>query len=219
MKIKINLKIFIFLLIFILTNQIKIYAIIMLFALIHEFGHLFMGLFVGFRPESISITPFGFSIDFKVESYNYNNKIKKGKIISLKKILISLAGPLVNILFCIYYIIIQKSYIFNIDTYNLIYANILLAIFNLIPIYPLDGGRILKEIINIFYGLEDSYKFTRMVSKISIIFLTAISSVAILIFKNISIIIILVYLWYLAIKTNKQFELKEKIIKKIKALN
>lgn len=40
MQIKINLKIFIFLILFILTNQIEIYGILMLFATVHELGHL-----------------------------------------------------------------------------------------------------------------------------------------------------------------------------------
>lgn len=79
MQIKINLKIFLFFIIFIITKQIKIYAIIMLFALIHELGHLAMGIVLGFKPESISIIPTGFSIKFKADSTNYNTEIKKRK--------------------------------------------------------------------------------------------------------------------------------------------
>ena len=40
MRFRIDLKIFIFLIIFYFTKQIEIYAMIMLFALIHELGHL-----------------------------------------------------------------------------------------------------------------------------------------------------------------------------------
>ena len=40
MKFKIDLKIFIFLLLFYFTRQIKIYSIMMLFGIIHELGHL-----------------------------------------------------------------------------------------------------------------------------------------------------------------------------------
>lgn len=40
MQIKVNLKIFIFLILFILTNQVEIYGLLMLFATVHELGHL-----------------------------------------------------------------------------------------------------------------------------------------------------------------------------------
>ncbi len=42
MSIKIDLKIFLFVILFWLTSQIEIYAILMIFALIHELGHLFV---------------------------------------------------------------------------------------------------------------------------------------------------------------------------------
>lgn len=40
MRLKIDLKIFIFLILFYFTRQIKIYSVMMLFCIIHEFGHL-----------------------------------------------------------------------------------------------------------------------------------------------------------------------------------
>ena len=40
MSIKIDLKIFLFAILFWLTSQIKIYAVLMIFALIHELAHL-----------------------------------------------------------------------------------------------------------------------------------------------------------------------------------
>ena len=46
MNIKLDLKIFIFIAIFILTQNINIYAILMFFGLIHELGHLLCGLLV-----------------------------------------------------------------------------------------------------------------------------------------------------------------------------
>lgn len=52
MRIRINLKIFLFVLIFILTKQIKIYGILMLFAFIHELGHMLVGILLGFKPEN-----------------------------------------------------------------------------------------------------------------------------------------------------------------------
>ena len=77
MRFRIDLKIFIFLIIFYFTKQIEIYAMIMLFALIHELGHLLAGILMGMKPEKIELMPFGVSIAFKIEPNDYNKKIKK----------------------------------------------------------------------------------------------------------------------------------------------
>ena len=64
MKFRIDLKIFIFLIIFYFTKQIEIYSILMLFALVHELGHLLAGLLVGMKPEKLELMPFGVAISF-----------------------------------------------------------------------------------------------------------------------------------------------------------
>lgn len=217
MQIKINLKIFIFLLIFILTRQIKIYALIMVFAFIHELGHLLAGIFMGLKPQSLEVAPYGFSISFKTDYYNYNIRLKKANILSLKRMVIAIAGPITNLFIIIItyiYSIINK----NIDFTNIemiIYSNILIFVFNMLPIYPLDGGRIIKEIIYIFKGLEQSYTYTNAISNMFIIILTIISSFAILIYKNIAIVVIIIYLWIIVIKENRYIENKRKIFRSI----
>ena len=77
MRFRIDLKIFILVILFFITNQIKIYAMIMLFAMIHEFGHLLAGILLGMKPAKIEIRPFGVSIDFDIKGKDYNVKIKK----------------------------------------------------------------------------------------------------------------------------------------------
>ena len=101
MRFRIDLKIFIFLIIFYFTKQIEIYAMIMLFALIHELGHLLAGLLMGMKPEKIELMPFGVSISFKIKVEEYNKKIKKGNMLEIKKILVALAGPLTNFIIII----------------------------------------------------------------------------------------------------------------------
>ena len=209
MRITIDLKIFLFALIFVITKQIEFYAILMIYAVIHELGHLFWGLILKLKPEAFSITPFGLQISFKAEPNLYNTKIKNGTKLCLKRMSLALAGPLTNFIIALILIILN-----NIDLYKnsiffgevAIYANILIGIFNLIPIYPLDGGRILKEIINIRSGMKKSYYYINKISNITMICLMFISSILLLYIHNIAILIILAYLGYLVIRQNKIYK-------------
>ncbi len=200
MQIKVNLQMFLFTIIFILTHQIELYALIMLFAFIHEVGHIVMGLILKLKPKYLNIMPFGFTVTF--ETYEYR------KLLEIKKIIIALAGPIVNIIiaFVISFVNI------NIDLKLLIiYSNIAIAMFNLIPFYPLDGGRILKSFIKI--NSADSIKVDKIVNKISnvlLIIITIVSSFAIIYIKNIAVLFIIIYLWILNIIENKRFNLKKR---------
>ena len=166
-----------------------------------SFGHIFAGLLLKLKPKKLSIMPFGLAVTF--ESYEYK------KLIETKKIIIAFAGPLTNILISIGLLFIHMDQDLK---QIMIYSNILVALFNLIPIYPLDGGRILKGLIIKKY--DDNIKSDILVNKISnilVISLTAISSILILYLKNISILFVIIYLWILIIRENKRINLKKKI--------
>lgn len=214
MKIRINLKIFLFILIFILTKQIKIYGILMLFAFIHELGHMLVGILLGFKPGKLEIMPYGVSVGFNVKCEDYNKKIKNGNMLSIKKLIIALAGPLTNFIITIIFLMANIKF-FGIERELVIYSNILIGIFNLIPIYPLDGGRVIKNILHIILGLQNSYKYTNQISKITICLLTGICSIAILYIKNVALLLILGYLWYLVILENRKYNRKMQILNNI----
>ena len=197
MQIRINLQIVVFILIFILKNQIKLYSMLMGFGFIHECAHILMGLLLGLKIQSLSIMPFGFNINFKD-----NAEIKKH---NCKKILIAAAGPMLNFLIAVILIFVKQTPTIQ----NIIYLNILIGGFNLFPIYPLDGGRILKTILKIkkLKAEEVSYK----ISKTVVIIITAISSVLILYYKNFIILFVIAYLWIITIKNEKEYRIKKRI--------
>ena len=221
MSIKIDLKIFLFFFLFLLTSQIEMYILLMAFAIIHELGHLAMGLILKFKPEEIRLTPVGLQIKFIVNSEEYNKKIKKVNKLNIKKAIIALSGPIINLIILSIVAIISK---FNFNLQNLyiyqiiIYANFLIAMFNLLPIYPMDGGRFLNEIMKILVGNKKAYKITYIVSKTILIVLTALSSILILYIHNISIIIILIYLWYLEIMEIRKYHRKKNIEKIVQSI-
>ena len=210
MKIKIDFKIFLLAFIFILTKQIHIYMLTMIFALIHELGHILLGILLGFKLEKIQIVPAGIAISFNINFSDFNKKLGKSNMLELKKILIALAGPLVNTIIIIITLYLKIGMIKKL---NIIYVNMLIGLFNLLPIYPLDGGRILKGTLNILVGRKNTLK---IIDKISIIVLSIITIFSITILKynmNLGLIFIIIYLWIITIKKAKIHKQKYKIYK------
>ena len=208
MKFKIDLKIFIFLIIFLLTRQIEVYATIMFFAIIHELGHLLAGVLLGMKPEKMEIKPYGISISFKILYDDYNKKIKQGNLLEIKKIIVALAGPITNA------IIVLSTWKIEMGVFNkilIIYSNILLILFNLLPIYPLDGGRILNGILHIQFGKRKAEKYINSISFVCLVLLTLVGSILVYSLKNISIFLIIVCLWAMYIKQDLIYRRRNKI--------
>lgn len=136
---------------------------------IHEFAHAFTADHLGDpTPRSqdrVSLNPlkhldplgslmllligFGWGKPVPFDPYNLKNPRRDAAIISL-------AGPASNIVLAIAISTISKFFIpFLLPViYPLIYINIVLAIFNLIPIHPLDGQKILTGILPRHLSLE-----------------------------------------------------------------
>ncbi len=187
--------------VFILTGQIEIYAVLMFFALIHELSHMASGILLGLKPKTLEIMPFGLSVIF--ETY------ESRKMVNLKKIIIASSGPIVNMIIAIVTFAINKN------LSSIIYSNIIIAFFNLLPIYPLDGGRILKLSLKNKYKYDKVEDITNKVSNATIIVITCLSSVLVLLWQNIGLVFVIAYLWLIMIKENKRSQLHKKIYNEI----
>lgn len=210
MRFKIDLKIFLFLIIFYFTKQIYLYALIMIFAFIHELGHLFAGILTGMKPEKLEIKPYGVSVSFKLFPKDYNSKIGLGNRLEIKKIIIALAGPLTNALIILVVAMLEIQTSLKL---LVIYSNILLIIFNLLPIYPLDGGRIIKSVVHIILGKKNAEKYINNVSFISLIIITFISSILVYKLENIAIFLIVIVLWIMYLREDIKYKRRMEIYK------
>ena len=206
MKLRIDLKIFIFLIVFYFTKQLTFYAFTMIFCILHELGHLVAGAILNFDVNKIELMPWGISIEFNLKINDYNKRILKANILEIKKVIIAIAGPLVNI-----FLVILFSNIEIVFKETIIYSNLAIVLFNILPIYPLDGGRILKGVLKLTKGKRKSEKYTNLISNILIISITIFCGFYIYVFKNISIIVVLTYLWVIIIIENKRYKIKNKL--------
>lgn len=184
MKIEIDLKVILLMLIFLLTSQIEVYGIFIFFIFLHELAHILVGLLLGFKVSSISMNIFGFSTQL------YTYKTRKAYI----RIITYLAGPIFNLICALsfYFSNLQNELVLNV-----IYTNLVLCVFNLFPILPLDGGKILKEVLKSFLGNKNASVIMNTVTKVFLIAISAIYSIAILKIKNFAILFLIIYLWYL----------------------
>lgn len=127
-------------------------------AVLHESGHLFWLLISGDKPQKIEFGLFGLSVvrsnDMKL---NYKNEM-----------ISAFFGPLVNIVIAfvcfIFYIFLKSDLLVTV-----ISVNIFLAIFNLMPVFGLDGGRILEFYLLNKMSPDKCEKIIRIVSTVIIL--------------------------------------------------
>lgn len=114
---------------------------------IHELAHSLVARWFGREPKSITLLPIGGVAT-----------IDRMPTKPAQEIAISIVGPATNILIAIVLAIVGGETLVaalrnsnltasQLFITNLIAANIVLAVFNLIPALPMDGGRVLRSIL------------------------------------------------------------------------
>ncbi|HAT4123794.1 peptidase M50 [Clostridium perfringens] len=112
-------------------------ALAFFWIIIHELAHYFVLFKLNIESEKFKLHILGARLEIK----DYED------LSSREKLIVCFAGPILNgivaiIFFCIYKLIFKSEYIYS--TYEI---NLVLFIFNLLPTYPLDGGKILGAIL------------------------------------------------------------------------
>lgn len=139
----------------IITGLFKDFIYITLLIFIHEVGHTIGALFYKWNIKKIIILPFGGITIFN----EYINKSLKEEFVIL------VLGPLFQILF--YFILC----FFNIESTLITNYHYSLLLFNLLPIIPLDGSKLLNIILNKITNFKLSHMLTIYISILTIIFL------------------------------------------------
>ncbi len=148
MKIKINKSFFILFTFFIIYYDYTQLLLFISALIIHELSHIAVAKHYGLTTKSFNLTPLG--IYCIIENID--------TLPLFKKINITLAGVFANFLLFILFSI------FNFNIYCAYFKNynLFLLLFNILPIYPLDGSKLYLYIFSLssFMGLDARWVFS-----------------------------------------------------------
>lgn len=153
-NVELHCSLFLLLLLISLSGNSIFAAASLLFSFLHELAHKAVAVHLGYTPEKISYGLFGGVLH-----------LREGFIKPVHELLIHLAGPFFNIVAAFLLYAVYQYYEFP-WLELLILANIILAIYNLMPFFPLDGGKIVDLYLAIFLGYGRSQKISRFFSLI-----------------------------------------------------
>lgn len=157
----------------IIAGIASLLLILILFSivLLHELSHSVVAIEFGYKVRSITLYPIGGAADVEIEE---NPKAE---------LLIAFAGPLFNILLawiCLILLMLLTpnwehylnilSHKISLDIFGflgwMVWINFILAVFNLLPAFPMDGGRILRGFLALFMDYLKATKISLLIAKI-----------------------------------------------------
>ena len=152
MKLKFSVSFFLFAGFLVLAGERLTFLVYILSVILHEYAHGLAGGFFHCKFSEVKLFAFGGVTYGDVEI-----------LAPMEEVVVSLAGPLVNclvaLLFTAMWWIVPASYLF---TDQIVLANLSLALFNLVPAYPLDGGRMLACLLKQRFGYRRALRFVKI---------------------------------------------------------
>lgn len=145
---KIHPLTYIFTLVFIVLGLFKFYLYFMIIIFIHELGHIIFSCIFKWRIKKIIILPMGALIKF---DSTLNKPLKE-------EFLIAIMG-----------VIFQTIFIYFFNNEYLVMCYKIILIFNLMPIYPLDGAKIMNLLLNVVTTFKASYFISLIISYITVL--------------------------------------------------
>jgi stage IV sporulation protein FB len=170
-------------------------AVVFLVVFIHELAHVVMARALNLRVSEIELLPFGGVA--RIESFFEVNP--------RDEVYIAIVGPMSNVMLVLGCMALGKMGLIPSKDYDFfIQANLMLAGFNLLPAFPLDGGRILRAILSRELGIKRATRITTIGGFVLALFLvmTGVYAIYYGIF-NPTLFVMAGFLAYSAVKENR----------------
>ena len=162
-----------------------LYAV--LCALWHQSFHIIALKILGGSTRSVTVSQYGIGLKTTQLSYKHEAAV-------------ALAGPLASLAAFVFFAALARFFIFSEVTVFLTISNLAVFAVNVLPVYPLDGGRAMHCFFCMKFDMQKAGRLTKIISVIFLLPL-AVFSVIILIRTgyNLSLMLICIYLAILLI--------------------
>jgi stage IV sporulation protein FB len=154
---------------------------------LHELAHLYIATRYGYALKQLKFSAFGVSVEL-------DEQVENQDIFA-----INIAGPLMNLMLCVTCLaicfIIPHAYQY-LSMFCL--SNIILAVFNLVPVYPLDGGKIFRGIIK----SDKAYKTLNCLIRILLAFVFIFAFV-LSCYNGVNFLLLVLAMFFLTSKSEK----------------
>ncbi|MGZ5243938.1 MAG: site-2 protease family protein [Bacteroidia bacterium] len=146
-----------------------IVAAIFVCVLMHEYGHALAARRYGIQTKQIVLLPIGGVAQLERMPKN-----------PTQELVVALAGPLVNVVLALLLLPVvllqfpleyftDDQYIdvlLNSFTARLLLVNIILVVFNMLPAFPMDGGRVLRALLGFKLSFEKATKIAARIGQV-----------------------------------------------------
>ena len=152
-------------------TEVGYVAVLFLCVVLHELGHALVARRYGIQTQDILLLPIGGIA--RVEKMPEKPK---------EELLVALAGPAVNGLISVFIFLgliltgffsAPQSLTVALDSFwfQILAANVMLALFNLLPAFPMDGGRVLRALLSTHMDTVEATQTAATVGKVLAIIL------------------------------------------------
>lgn len=165
-KIHLHPLLLIFIVLSFFTGTFMELSIILLIVFIHELGHYTVARFFKWRIHYIVLWVFG----GVMETEEHSNKRM------IEDLLVTIAGPFQHVLlYGLFYLFAVTGFVSSPVLELLFFYNTVILLFNLLPIWPLDGGKVLFILLSILFPYRKAYY--------SVIIFSIVTSACLLLFQ------------------------------------
>lgn len=198
--VKIDYSFFVMIILAYFLGELKLFFVYIFFIIFHELSHFFMAKKLGYMAKNIRLSFFGASLE-GLDDFCLSDEIK-----------IIFVGPIFNFAIVV---LCYLSFWFNPESYNylneVLMVNIAILIFNMIPVYPLDAGRLILTFLTKKFTRQKALKITKQISFIVLICLFLLFILSFFYNYNFMLGVVCVNLMNLLLKNSKNTSFKREI--------